>query len=152
VKIQTIWCTVKNSKIYNFQTLGYLFTHFVKKINNFSLKKHQVLEEYEVRPDQLVGQGYDGAAVMSGAQNGLQQLMKEKYTLAKYIHCVAHRLNLVISDIFKDALLSNCRIFIATLEGFPSYFSSPRRVVVLMLFTKKRLPANCKTRLVILTH
>ena len=37
------------------------------------------------------GQGYDGAANMSGAYGGVQTLMKQKAPNARYIHCAALR-------------------------------------------------------------
>ncbi|GFQ64589.1 zinc finger MYM-type protein 1 [Trichonephila clavata] len=44
------------------------------------------------------GQGYDGAANMSGAYGGLQKLIKDKQPTANYVHCSAHNLNLVLND------------------------------------------------------
>ncbi|KAI6658296.1 hypothetical protein LOD99_15565 [Oopsacas minuta] len=49
----------------------------------------------------IVSQGYDGAAVMSGNCHGVQQRMKEIYPYAMYIHCYAHRVNLVLVDCVK---------------------------------------------------
>lgn len=46
----------------------------------------------------LRGQGYDGAASMSGAYSGVQARVLEKAPLAKYVHCAAHNLNLVLND------------------------------------------------------
>ncbi|GFX20249.1 transposable element Tcb2 transposase, partial [Trichonephila clavipes] len=44
------------------------------------------------------GQGYDGAANMSGACGGLQKLIKDKQPRANYVHCSPHNLNLVLND------------------------------------------------------
>ena len=45
----------------------------------------------------LIAQCYDGASVMSGRLGGLQALMRESICpLAIYVHCWAHRLNLVV--------------------------------------------------------
>jgi hypothetical protein len=96
--------------------------------------------------EQLMGQGYDGANVMSGSISGVQARMREKYKFAMFVHCMAHRLNLVIVDLLKAHPMTDLRVFFCTLEGIPSFFSSPRRVSVLVSFTKRRLPANCKTR------
>jgi len=49
----------------------------------------------------LVGQGYDGASVMSGKHKGVAKIIKDKATLALYVHCHAHRLNLVLVDAVK---------------------------------------------------
>ncbi|GFU37519.1 hypothetical protein TNCV_4274491 [Trichonephila clavipes] len=44
------------------------------------------------------GQGYDGAANMSGAYWGLQKLIKDKQPRANYVHCSTYNLNLVLND------------------------------------------------------
>ena len=42
------------------------------------------------------GQGYDGAANMSGETSGLQARVKAVSPRAAYVHCASHCLNLVI--------------------------------------------------------
>ena len=44
----------------------------------------------------MVGQGYDGASVMSGRENGVQALIRREYPNALFIHCQSHCLNLSI--------------------------------------------------------
>ena len=45
----------------------------------------------------LVAQCYDGASVMAGHLNGLQALMRQEVCpMGIYVHCWAHRLNLVV--------------------------------------------------------
>ncbi|GFT74789.1 uncharacterized protein TNCV_2516831 [Trichonephila clavipes] len=44
------------------------------------------------------GQGYDGAANMSGAYGELQKLIKDKQPRSNYVYCSTHNLNLVLSD------------------------------------------------------
>lgn len=105
-----------------------------------------MLQEYGVDVEKLVGQGYDGANVMSGNISGVQSKIREKYKWALFVHCMAHRLNLVIVDVLKAHPMTHLRVFFCTLEGIPTFFSSPRRIRVLINFTKRRLPANCKTR------
>uniref|UniRef100_A0A8P4KJH8 Zinc finger MYM-type protein 1 n=1 Tax=Dicentrarchus labrax TaxID=13489 RepID=A0A8P4KJH8_DICLA len=61
------------------------------------LEKHGL--EYE---NNLVGQGYDGAAVMRGAHAGVQAKIKEVAKHAFCVHCSAHCLNLVIVDAVKS--------------------------------------------------
>ena len=46
----------------------------------------------------LVGQAYDGAAVMSGIKNGVAVKFLELAKTAIYIHCHAHKLNLSLCD------------------------------------------------------
>lgn len=50
------------------------------------------------KPDKLIAQCYDGAAVMSGHLNGVQKIIKSKYNNAHYIHCYAHQINLSIQN------------------------------------------------------
>ena len=43
--------------------------------------------------ENCVGQGYDGASVMTGKDCNVQALLnKSGYKFANYFHCVAHRL------------------------------------------------------------
>ena len=46
----------------------------------------------------LVGQGYDGAAAMSGAFNGVQAHVSKAAPQAVYVHCGSHALNLVLNS------------------------------------------------------
>ncbi|XP_025406286.1 zinc finger MYM-type protein 1-like [Sipha flava] len=48
------------------------------------------------------GQGYDGAANMSGMYNGLQKRIKDIEPSAAYVHCSTHNLNLVVNDAVKE--------------------------------------------------
>jgi len=49
-----------------------------------------------------VGQCYDGASVMRGSVRGVQARIREQVPHAVYIHCHAHRLNLVVVDTISD--------------------------------------------------
>ena len=49
----------------------------------------------------IVAQGYDGAAVMSGSENGVQSKIQKDHPSAVYIHCMAHKLNLVLVEACK---------------------------------------------------
>ncbi|KAJ8017779.1 52 kDa repressor of the inhibitor of the protein kinase [Holothuria leucospilota] len=44
----------------------------------------------------MVGQGYDGAAAMSGHKNGVQKHIQDECPSAVYTHCVSHSLNLCL--------------------------------------------------------
>eukprot|EP00102_Acyrthosiphon_pisum_P025993 XP_016663203.1 PREDICTED: zinc finger MYM-type protein 1-like [Acyrthosiphon pisum] len=56
-----------------------------------------------------IGQSYDGASVMSGTINGVQQYFREmSKNPCPYVHCYAHRLNLVLVDASKhDSAIRN---------------------------------------------
>ncbi|XP_008178588.1 zinc finger MYM-type protein 1-like [Acyrthosiphon pisum] len=57
------------------------------------------LEQSNIQNVPIVAQSYDGAAVMSGKRAGVQTKLKEYYPSAIYVHCMAHRVNLVVIDI-----------------------------------------------------
>ncbi|XP_008189721.1 zinc finger MYM-type protein 1-like, partial [Acyrthosiphon pisum] len=57
------------------------------------------LEQSNIQNVPIVAQSYDGAAVMSGKRAGVQTKLKEYYPSAIYVHCMAHRDNLVVIDI-----------------------------------------------------
>ncbi len=95
--------------------------------------------------DKLVAQTYDGAAVMASALNGLQAKVKAIAPSAMFVHCYAHRLNLVLSQGAK--CLPECRIFFASLSGFAAFFSkSTKRTSFLESAGCSRLPRNAPTR------
>jgi len=61
-----------------------------------------------------VGQGCDGAAVMSGMHRGVQKFVRDVAPNAVYVHFYAHRLNLVLVDVCKT--VPAAREFFALLE------------------------------------
>lgn len=67
----------------------------------------QVLASLGIDKNYCVGQGYDGASVMSGRLNGVQARIKKEVPCALYIHCMSHRLNLVIVDTVKNVQAAN---------------------------------------------
>lgn len=68
------------------------------------------------------GQGYDGASVMSGAHKGLQAKLKCMNEKATYVHCAAHKLNLVLTDAVRSkAIMAN---FFDTIQSIYAFFHS----------------------------
>ncbi|CAB4019496.1 Hypothetical predicted protein, partial [Paramuricea clavata] len=62
-------------------------------------------DEGEISMDGLVSNTFDGASVMSGTKGGLQQLIQEHCGRnIPYIHCLNHRLGLVIRDTLSNIL------------------------------------------------
>lgn len=55
------------------------------------------LERWGLDLTTLVGQGYDGASVMSGNKNGLHKKVSDCYPNAIYVHCRSHVLNLALA-------------------------------------------------------
>ena len=87
-----------------------------------SQKIVQCLERYGLEyKSNLVGQGYDGAAVMSGRCSGVAARIKAEVKHAFYIHCNAHCLNLVIVDSVKAVPEVDC--FFSLLQKMCVYMS-----------------------------
>jgi len=82
---------------------------------------------------------------MSGELNGVQAKVKEHAPDAIFIHCYAHRLNLVLSQ----AASSNakCNVFFFTLGGLSTFFTtSSKRMSLLDDIVKTRFPKLAPTR------
>jgi hypothetical protein len=110
-----------------------LFNHIVR-----------YLDEYNCR-QKLIAQTYDGAAVMAGEHNGVQAKVKHICSSAIFVHCYAHRLNLVFSQSVN--FIKECKVFFQSLTGFASFFSkSTKRSYALDQEIKKRFPAVAPTR------
>ena len=70
--------------------------------------------------EKLVEQTYDGASIMSSKLNEVQAKIKEDVPEAMFLHCYAHKLNLVLLHSAK--CVSECKAFFKTLEGFKCIF------------------------------
>ena len=51
----------------------------------------------------VIGQCYDGASVISGSRKGVKEKIKEKISTARFIHCFAYKLNLIIDKMEQNA-------------------------------------------------
>nr|XP_006826080.1 PREDICTED: uncharacterized protein LOC102808212 [Saccoglossus kowalevskii] len=55
------------------------------------------LTGYSLNMDNMVVQGYDGAAVMRSGKNGVQAIIQRQYSNATYVHCQSHALELALA-------------------------------------------------------
>lgn len=109
------------------------------------------LQNFGIDTTYLRGQGYDGAASMSGKFNGVQAHIKDTHPLAIYVHCSAHVLNLVVSKSCSATQIRDC---LATLGKVRDFFIFPKRKSILQFHienssatsTKKSLKRSCETR------
>lgn len=109
------------------------------------------LQQFGIDMKYLRGQGYDGAAAMSGKYNGVQAHIKKIYPQALYVHCSAHILNLVVS---KSCRVSEIRDCLGTIGQLRDFFIYPKRKSVLNQkidsssesISKKTLKRSCETR------
>jgi len=74
---------------------------------------------YNLDINKCRGQGYDGASVMSGSFTGVQKRISDIIPNASYVHCFAHNLNLVLSDVAKS---SSKMLFFLTFFKIYFYF------------------------------
>ena len=65
-----------------------------------------MLKKYNLSMENIRGQGYDGCSVMPGPYTGLQARVREHCSMAYFVHCYAHRLNLVMVDTCCDNVIS----------------------------------------------
>ena len=63
---------------------------------DFRDKLLEVLEQFGLNPKLIREQAMDGCSVMFGAHGGLQALVRQISPSALYVHCMAHRLNLML--------------------------------------------------------
>lgn len=111
---------------------------------NVIQKELEILKINE-KPEKLIAQCYDGAAVMSGNIHGVQKRIKERYPQAHFVHCYAHQLNLILQKAASKH--KEIKLFFANLHSFASFFSkSPKRTAVLDEVVKARLPKSAPTR------
>ena len=94
----------------------------------------------------LIAQCYDGAATLSGARNGVQSIVKRFYPHAYFIHCYAHKLNLILQK--ATSVNKNVKVFFNSLSGIPEFFSkSPQRMAALeKAAAGHRIPRPSSTR------
>lgn len=80
--------------------LGFINVSEKQDVESFSTLITNFFKNNNIN-EPVVAQSYDGASVMSGRFNGVQQKIKIRYPEAIYIHCMAHRMNLIVLDMCK---------------------------------------------------
>ena len=83
---------------------------------------------------------------MAGELDGLQAKVRAKHESAIFVHCCAHVLNLVLSQLACCAR-KECKIFFSTINGLCTFFTkSSKRTNALDNIVKKRFPKAAPTR------
>lgn len=98
------------------------------------------LTSWQLSPDLLRGQSYDGAGAMSGKVKGVAARINSQYPKALFVHCVSHRLNLSCSG----CEVSNMIDTVSCIARFFNY--SPKRQVCLDRWITDTLPTEEKGR------
>ena len=79
----------------------------------------EIFEKHGLSLQNLRGQGYDGAANMSGHYSGVQAMIRKENSKAIYMHCHVHILNLVIVETCsKNNIASN---FFGTVQSLYNF-------------------------------
>ncbi|CAI6375865.1 unnamed protein product [Macrosiphum euphorbiae] len=103
--------------------------HFVDFIQLYDTSRFNMtkvlldkLREFEVKLEDMRGQGYDNGANMRGKHSGVQARILELNSRAFYVPCNAHTLNLVLND------SANCCLeavsFFSLIQAIYNFFSS----------------------------
>ena len=110
------------------------FVH-AEELNASALAEYilKVLSELHLSISNCVSQCYDGASVMSGCYSGVSARVLEMNPKAVYVHCCAHRLNLVLVDSCKS--IAAASDFFSLLEALYVFISSS---IPHSLFAKKQ--------------
>ena len=80
--------------------------------------------------EKLVAQIYDGASLLSSELNGVQAKVKKDVPEAMFLHCYAHKLNLVLLHL--AICMPECKAFFKTLEGLSAFFSKSTKRTYLL--------------------
>lgn len=104
----------------------------------------QNLQSLGIETKYIVGQGYDGAAAMSGMFNGTQSHIRKKYPMALYIHCSSHCLNLAVSFACQISEIRNC---MGTMQTISNFFGYPKRLNILQSTITKIFPGEKSQKL-----
>lgn len=100
------------------------------------------IENHSIDSTKIVSQSYDGASVMSGHIGGVQTLIQNHYSqVIPYIHCISHRLHLVVVEIVtkNDA----CRLFFDQIKLFHDFF---KRHKIQKMYEGSRIPLIIEQR------
>ena len=77
-----------------------VFISFIEVEDSSAIRFHKLttnsIEQKGLDIKSCRGQGYDGAAVMSGEYSGLHKKIQNVAPHAYYVHCASHNLNLVL--------------------------------------------------------
>ena len=130
--------------------LGFLYCKSGLSGKSLSETLLGAISELKLDINDCRGQGYDGAAAVSGSKNGMAAHIIKENPKAIYTHCFSHRLNLSICKTCKIQSVANIMEQIKELSYFFN-FSEPRQLLLLECIelcapdAEKRLKDVCRT-------
>ncbi|XP_073462545.1 zinc finger MYM-type protein 1-like [Aquarana catesbeiana] len=106
------------------------------------------IDDKGISLDKCHGQGYDGAATMSGIYSGVQTRILQREENALYVHCAAHNLNFVLQDAVAE--ITEVSNFMGVVQHLHNFFGdSGKQWEILSSFTSESsvtLKKLCPTR------
>ncbi|CAM4275719.1 unnamed protein product [Leuciscus chuanchicus] len=100
----------------------------------------ETMEKYNLEVSNIRGQGYDGCAAMSGIYRGVQAIIKQTNDKAYFVHCYAHRMNLVVVDMCCKNIPS--RNFFGLIEQLYVFMEGSTKRHSLFIDVQKELMGN----------
>ncbi|CAF1658030.1 unnamed protein product [Rotaria magnacalcarata] len=83
----------------------------------------QFLNLHKIDLKKCIAMCFDGASVMSGCHAGVQTILRDNFMpKGIYIHCFAHKLNLVIIDVCQ--VVTYCAEFYSIISKITTYFTA----------------------------
>ena len=105
----------------------------------------RIVADAGVDSTNTVGQGYDGATVMSGKNNSVQKHTRDTIPTATYVHCSSHVLNLCLA---KAASVPPIRSTVTVTHEVAVFFTdSNKRLYELQQCIERECPKASHTRL-----
>ena len=92
------------------------------------------------------GQGYDGAANMSGKCSGAATIIQRQYPQARYVHCKSHVLNLAVASACSLQVVQNMMTLVRSVSAF--FNVHPKRFQLLTQMIQEILPTARHERLI----
>lgn len=110
--------------------IGFVNVSYSQTSNALFSSIIDLLNLYNLNNIPIIGQSFDGANIMSGQKGGVQTKHKQNYPYAIYIHCMAHKLILVIVDTceYSKAIL----LFIINFKNILFFIS----IIIYIMFNK----------------
>ena len=105
----------------------------------------KILTDMDIDTTFMIGQGYDGAAAMSGEFNGVQKHIGDMCPKAIYVHCASHTLNLCLIKSSEITTIKACISMMHCIAVF--YTDSNKCLAELQKAIQEVCPDSKHTRL-----
>ena len=144
VQLSIIIRYVHEAKIYE-RFIGFYEVSDDKSLDKLTEVIATALNGFDNATNKLVSQTYDGSTVTAGNLGGVQsRLKREGFKYAHFIHCYAHKLNLVLSKSAEK--VAGVRMFFSHLRSFNKFVSSSTKRKSILDKFEVSIPSLFETR------